>query len=242
MSSNLDPQALVQEVHLSDDDYKFQTPCAICISGGSQSGKSTLIVKLVQYRTLMFNQKFVKLYYCQPASLCVRNNPIFEQILKEFPLAELICGLPDVSKLQLDLDSTPKLVVIDDLMGPFLDSAKMIELISVQIHHSNITVIFTLHNYFASSRFGRTVSRNLQYKIFFYNRLDLRELKIISSQIGRSPNFLQECFEFLMKKFTNQVPYILIDGHVKSPMKSMFVRSHIFPVNNEIKPIIFFPE
>lgn len=242
MNEELNPKALVQNVTLTDEAMKFQTPCAICISGGSQSGKSTFIVKLIQNREQLFNQKFVKLYYCQPSSLCLRNNPIFEQICQSFPNAELHCDLPDVAKLNLDLDSTPKCVIIDDLMGAFLDSPKMIELVSVQIHHCNITVIFTLHNYFASSRFGRTFTRNLQYKVFFYNRLDLRELKMISSQIGHQANFLQECFNFLLQKFPTESPYILIDGHVKSPMKSMFVRTHIFPNKDEMRPIIFFPE
>lgn len=242
MSIQIDPKLLVQKIELTDDALQFLTPCSICISGGSQSGKSTLISKLVEYREQLFDQRFSKVFYCQPASLCVRNNPIFEHIIHSCPNAELVCGLPDVSKLNLDFDSTAKLVIVDDLMTDFLNSPQMIELLSVQTHHSNITVIFTLHNYFASSKFGRTFARNLQYKIFFYNRLDQRESRIVSSQMGFQPSFLYDCFYFLMQKFPDQNPYLLIDGNYKSKMKSMFIRSHIFPVNNEIKPIIFCPE
>lgn len=126
-------------------------------------------------------------------------------------------------------------------MNDLLNSAQMVDLLSIQIHHSNITVIFSLHNFFASSRHGKTIARNVNYKVFFYNRLDLRELKMISCQIGNNPNFLQECFTFLMKKFPHENAYLLIDGHFKSKMKAMYIRSHIFPVNGEIKPIIFFP-
>ena len=181
------------------------------------------------------------MYYCQPANLCIRSNPIFDEICQSYPLAELICGLPNISKLGLDIDSSAKLIICDDLMVDLLDSAEIVHLLSIQIHHSNITFIFTLHNFFAASRFGKTVSRNLSYKIFFYNRLDLRELKLISSQIGNNSNFLIDCFNFLMNKFPDENPYILIDGHFKSKLKSMYVRTHIFPHNNEFQPIVFFP-
>lgn len=172
--------------------------------------------------------------------MCIRSNPIFEKIRKAFPTAELICGLPDVSKLNLDLDTTPKCIILDDLMNDLLDSAEIVKLVSIQTHHSNITVIYTLHNFFANSKHGKTISRNLQYSVIFFNRLDLRELKIISCQIGNNANFLFECFTYLMKKYPNDSPYILIDGHFKSKMKDMHVRTRIFPVNNEIKPMIFF--
>ena len=79
-------------------------------------------------------------------------------------------------------------------------------------------------------------------KFFFYNRLDLRELKIISGQIGNNPNFLNDCFNFLMKEFPDQNPYILIDGHFKSKVKEMYVRTHIFPQKNGITPIVFCPQ
>ena len=99
MSNEIDPTALIQQVNLSDDDLKFQTPAAICISGPSQCGKSSFIVKLIQNRDKLFNQTFTRLYYCQPANLCIRSNPIFDEICQSYPLAELICGLPNISKL-----------------------------------------------------------------------------------------------------------------------------------------------
>lgn len=242
MASELNPSAIVQQIDITDNDMKFETPCAICITGPSQCGKSTFIVKLIKNRNQMFNQSFQRIIYCQPANLCVRNNPIFEEILKEFPTAELVSGLPDISKLFLDMDSSPKCVIIEDLMAELLNSPEMVHLFTVQIHHNNLTVLCTLHNHYYNSRFAKSLSRNIGYKIFFYNRLDLRELKMISMQISNNPNFLIECFNFLMKKFLDSNAYVLIDGSFQSKMKSMFVRSHILPnQDGDIKPIIFFP-
>jgi len=240
--TTIDPQAVIQTVPITDDDLKFQTPCAVCISGPSQSGKSSFIVKLVECREVMFNQKFERLYYCQPPNLCIGYNPVFEQICKTFPSAELVSGLPDVTKLQLDIDSTSKLLILDDLMVSLLNSEEMVHLFTVQIHHSNITCLFTLHNIYSQSRFSKTISRNIAYSVLFYNRLDLRELKTISSQISNNSNFLLDCFKFLMEKFAGNNAYIVIDGSYQSKMKSMFIRSHVFPSSDgSIKPIIFFP-
>ena len=100
-----------------------------------------------------------------------------------------------------------------------------------------------LQNYYATSRYGKTLSRNCSYRVFFYNRLDLTELRHISLQI--TPNnstFLQSCFNFLSEKFPNHSNYVLVDGHYRSKMSQMMVRSNIFPDPNsgEIQPIVFF--
>lgn len=242
MSDEIDPKAVVQIVNCTDDDLKFQTPSAICISGPSQCGKSTFIVNLIKHRKFLFTQDFTRCYYCQPTNLCLRSNPIFEQIVKNFPTAELVCGLPNLGKLDLDVDESSKILIIDDLMSDVLESPEIVNLLSIQTHHSNITTIITLHNIYFSSKFARTIRRNFNYNVFFYNRLDIRELKTLSSQLGKNPNFLQDCFDFLTSKFQNENAYVLVDGHYKSKIKSFFVRSHIFPENGEFSPIVFFPE
>ena len=73
------------------------------------------------------------------------------------------------------------------------------------------------------------------------------ELRLISQQITPThPGFMQENFNFLLRRFPNQPSYyIVIDGHFRSKVNKLFVRTHIFPNeandSNEIKPIFFFP-
>jgi len=225
-------------------DIRFQVPCSICVSGPSQSGKSHWILRLIQNRNVLFTSDFQQLIYCIPENLSLNPNPIFEQIKKSFQNAQIHIGLPDVAKLSLNFDNSPKLLVVDDLMSEFLNSYQMVHLLSIEVHHCNITTIFTLHNLFAPSKFGRTITRNINYKILFCNRLDIKEIRNISLQISNQPNFLNECFTFLYKEFTNEPPYLVIDGHIKSKQKHFFVRSQIFPskVDSEIRPIIFSPK
>ncbi|MBM3938636.1 MAG: hypothetical protein FJ333_08310 [Sphingomonadales bacterium] len=241
--SKFSPKAVVQSINITDDDLKFKTPSSICISGPSMSGKSEFIVKLLVNKDKMFDVNFEQVLYCAPESLILRHNPIFEKIKVSFPGAQIVSGLPDISKLNLNIDTRPKLIIIDDLMNEFLNSEAMVHLMAVQGHHFNITTIFTLQNFFAPSRYGKTSPRNANYKVVFFNRTDVTEIRNISMQIcPQQPRFLIESFEFLKREFS-EPPYILIDGHTHSPLKELFVRSQIFPTEGgKFRPIFFFPK
>jgi len=242
-SQNIDPDAVVQVLNVNPNAFKFKAPFAMCISGQSMSGKSEFIVRLLTYPEEIFDVKFEQVFYCQPHSLASRHNPIFEKIRAIFPSAQMVAGLPDITKLHLNLDSNHKLLIIDDLMEPFLNSHKMIELLSVEVHHSNISTIFTVQNFFAQSRFAKTLSRNLNYRCIFFNRLDLTEIRTISMQICHKPKFLLESFQFLKQEFPREPAYIVVDGHGRSDVDELFVRSQIFPQDDgEIRPIFFFPK
>jgi hypothetical protein len=182
--------------------------------------------------------------FCQPESLAHRPNTAFDRLKKSFPALELVNGLPDISKLNLDLNQSPCLLIIDDQMNALLDSKEMVELLCIKIHHFQISTIFTLQNYFASSKYGRTISRNVNYKVFFFNRVDLREIKNISVQISPSnPDFMQSNFNFLFEKYPDDPShYVIVDGHYRSKLRNLYVRSRIFPnASNVIEPIFFFP-
>jgi len=250
MSDQFNPKSTVQLLEINDDDFKFKAPFAMSVTGPSQSGKSEFIVKLLQHKDLLFAVDFDKIFYFTPESLFIRHNVIFDRLKQFYPQILHISGLPDVIKLHLTHDRMPKLLIIDDLMNEFLSSEAMVQLLSVEVHHFNISVIFTLQNFYAPSKFGKTIARNVNYQVLFYNRMDLRETRNISLQISTQPNFLIESFEFLLKEFPSDSPYIIIDAHFRNKHKHLFVKSHIFPTNefnlkskdNELKPIFFFPK
>ena len=232
----------IEKLDLDDHALKFCTPCAISITGSSQSGKSYLMAQLVEHRTDLFNTHFEQIFYCQPESLFLGTNPIFEKLKSLYPHIQLIQGLPDIAKLNLHIDRTSKLILVDDMMQSILASPQMLDLLTIQIHACNITLCFTMHNNFPQSKFGKTISRNVQYKFIFHNRLELTELRILSCQLGKKSSFLEECFQFLFNSFpAEHHPYLMIDGHAQSPpsIKTLFIRTHILPLNGIIKPIIF---
>jgi hypothetical protein len=101
-------------------------------------GKSHFICELVKYREQLFTSKFCRIIYCQPASLSGQKSDIFEKLRQYFPNIELCHGLPNVSKLHLDHDNLPSLVILDDMMQAILNSSSMVDLFTIQVHHNNI--------------------------------------------------------------------------------------------------------
>ena len=208
------------------------------------AGKSEFLFNLVKYRKDIFTSEFHRIIYCQPESVLSGSQDFFNRLQSEFSHLEHCIGVPNLAKLNLDYGNLPSLLLIDDLMSSVLNSEEMLDLVTKNVHHNNVTVCFTLQNYYASSRFGKSIIRNCHYRVFFYSRIDQRELNLISSQIANAPNFFMANFKFLFEKFPNDPShYLLIDGQFRSPMSSMWCRSLIFPKEKggEINPIIFFP-
>lgn len=242
-STLVNPKAAVQQLTMDNDSLKFPAPFTMSINGPSQSGKSSFVCKLIENRRDLFNVNFDRIIFCQQEHLILRPNEIFERLRLSFPQMELVAGLPDIKRLQLDIDpSSHKLVIIDDMQCEFLESKEMYQLLSVDCHHSLISTIYCLQNYFAASKFKKSISRNTHFKVLFYNRCDLTELRHISMQIQpNNATFLQSCFNFLSKTFPGDFHYIVIDGHFRSPTPQFVVKSLIFPKENgKIEPIIFF--
>lgn len=242
-STIIDPKAVVQVLTFDESSLKLPSPFSMCISGPSQSGKSSFFCQLIENRKELFSVDYARIILCQHEELAHRPNEIFDRLKKSFIGTELVSGLPNITRLRLDLNpQTASLLIIDDLQSQLMDSKEMIELLTVKSHHMNISVIFTMQNYFAPSKFGKVISRNCHFKVFFYNRLDLTELRHISLQITpTNSTFLQSCFNFLTEKFPNDSNYIFINGHYRSKVPQFVVSSHIFPnEHGKIEPIIFF--
>lgn len=232
-----------EKINLPQGGLKFSCPCAISICGGSMSGKTSLAIKLVQYREQMFSDKFDRIIYCQSEEMRHQSSQPYEELKRIAPgLVELHEGLPDVRKLNLDLDQTKKLVIIDDQMQKMMNDSSMLSLVTIHIHHSQISLIYCTHNGFPPSKFGKTIARNTQVKFIFYNRLELTELRILSCQMGKKSTFLLNCFKLLFEKFPNEsYHYIMIDGLTRDQrLQHLYVRTNVFPVNGKIQPIIFF--
>jgi len=172
--SNLDPKLLVQEVTLSDEDLKLKCPFAMVISGPSQAGKSTMLLNIVKFRKEICTQNFSRIIYCQSNSFSLKNQLFIKKLQKEFPTLELHQGLPKLAELNLTLNNIHTLLLIDDLMEEVLNSSSMVQLSSNDVHNYNISVIFVLQNYFAPSKYGKTLVRYCHYKVFL--TIELRNL------------------------------------------------------------------
>lgn len=242
MATAIDPTKLVQGVNVTDDDLRIQCPTSILVAGPSQSGKSHFLLNLVQYRESIFSVNFARIIYCQSNVHSDKNRDMFAQIQAIFPHAEQWQGIPILEELHLNTNNVHTLLLIDDLMDEIVGSFRMNNLAVKDVHNYKITAVFVFQNYFSRGKWGNNLVKNCQYKIIFYNRCEMLELRTISSHLFDAPKFLKHNFEILEKIFpADRNYYILIDTHAGSKAKKLFCRSKIFPDNKgEFKPVIFF--
>jgi len=241
MSNIIDPNLVVQEITFNPDDLKINSPSTMCISGPSMCGKTTFILNLIKHRNEMFKATFSRIIYCQPHTL--QQPTTFEKIKAMFPNAEHCFGLPNFAALNLSFNILPVLIVLDDLMHEIVQSPEFVKIVTQDVHHRNLTVIFTLQNYYVPTgrSVGKTITKNCQYRVFFFNMLEQRETSTISSALCDSAQFMGSAFKYLASKFPQESNYLLIDGRFRSSCPDFFCRSCIFPnEKNELSPIIFF--
>lgn len=244
MSDYINPSLLAQKVNLESDCFQIAQPFCLALAGSSSSGKSHFLFNLVKHRKHLFAEPFHRIIYCHPTEPDLSPGSYWSNLKKEYANIEFCIGLPSLTKLDLHSNRLHTLLMMDDLMVQALQSPDILEFATQHSHHRNISCTISLQNYFLpNNKYGRSFIKNCNYRVFFYNRLENRELAIISSQIANCSTFFQDNFEFLINKFPNDKSYyLLIDGHYGSSIgKSCWCRSKIFPIDDkgEIIPIVF---
>lgn len=231
---SINPELLVQPLpnHVT---LRLAVPCCISLAGNSGVGKSETVFRLVKERSHMFEKEFHRIIYCQPHSLAHRNQSYIERLKAVCPSLEVCIGIPKLNELGLHIGVNPTMLIIEDMMDSVLNSQEMHDIFTKYSNHYSITCLFTLQNYFAPSKFGRSIMKNCQYRFLFYNRLEQRELNILSSQISGSARFFASNFQFLFKNFPKESGfYLLLDGFSRSNSPELFCRTKIFPNESQI--------
>ena len=243
---DINTNSTIQKLLTSENFEKIPTPARILVGGPTMSGKSHFISKLVKYREQVFDQKFVSIIYCLPSNSFHLHSDFIHALresCEDIPV-KIVEGMPNIEELALDMTKEHKLLILDDLMQPAFNSKSMLDLMTSQSHHANITVVVTTQNIFIPSKYGKTVTRNCSTKVIFWDHSDVQLLGILSSKMfpKKSSGFLLECFEWMYKNEGTE--YIVIDSSPVSLLsRQMKVRTNIFPKSEglEAKPIFFFP-
>ena len=204
MGDPIDPDLLVQKVSLDPNTFRFKTPCSIVISGPSQAGKSTFMYSLVKFRNDIFTTRFYRIIYCLPERKLIKKKDFIDKLKLECSSIEIIGGLPSVSQLNLDVNTLPILLLVDDQMTQILKDPQMLELMTLDGHSDNITFCFTMQNYYENSKFGKTMIRNCHYRVFFSNSIEVQ----FQLKLQTVPCFLKLTFSFYLKDFQMMDPII----------------------------------
>lgn len=197
---------------------KLRHPSCCIIAGASQSGKSTLVKKILLNN--MYDIKFRKVIWCY-------SYP--SRWFTKYPRFHFVRGLPEKYD---DGD----LIVLDDLMRSL--NEKVAELFTAASHHCNVSVILILQNIFHRCRVMRDISLNSQYIILFKNRRDVSQINCLGRQLyPQNTRFFLDAY---IKATSKPYKYLVIDLHPETP-EELRVRDGLFRDANGIH-WIFLPK
>lgn len=163
----------------------------VLIFGPSQSGKSTLVRKMI--KSDVYEKKFKKVVWCYTYA-----SPWFI----EEPDFRFIQGLPDEFE-------SGDLIVIDDFMHSL--NEKIANLFTVASHHCEVGVILILQNIFPRSPVMRDISLNAHYIILFKNSRDMNQVQTLCRQIyPQNSKFMMHAY---IKATCKPYTYLFVNLH-----------------------------
>jgi hypothetical protein len=172
-----------------EDELKFKTPAGMIIAGPSSSGKSTLVMRIIEHYKQLFVPEPVEILYAYGQF----NEHINELSANGVPIHP---GLP--SPETLDKCKKPLLLILDDLMLS-ASEAYLSELYTKKNHHENIFTCFLAQNVFDKNlRVART---NSQYIMLTRAPNAILSIRTLGSQLfPRQLDYFLDAYNQATKK------------------------------------------
>ena len=212
----------------------FLASSTICVSGCSQSGKTTFVAKLLKHLSAMFTGSTPKkVLYC--FSL---YQPLFDDIQQTVPDITFQQGIPTLEELDCYIKDNDKdlILILDDLIHDIVQCKETQLLFTQYAHHRNITIIYMTQNLFMQGKYARTIALNTHVYVVFRNFRDASSIKTLAQQInpGR-PQHLTDAFQ---DATSCKYGYLVIDlgPHTNDKLR---LRTNIFP---DDKTVIYLPK
>jgi len=196
--------------------FQFRAPASVIIYGQSQSGKTTLMLRILESLESLISPMPERIFWARGAKT--------DMVVPEY--VSLIEGLPSID------DIPPNSLLILDDFGPQIandkKAAKALEVLSmIQCHHKRITTFLLLQSVFGNNRKSRI---NATEMIFVRTLADSLELSNISRQLfPKEPSLLLEA-----QKLASRIGerYILVSTHPANEQIKVLTR--IFPSEDSI--------
>jgi hypothetical protein len=177
-------------------DLRLKHPFTAVVAGPTSCGKSVFVEKLIRKTTEVVNTHFSDILWCyskwHPNFKDIEQKVIFQQGLEELDREDC---------------STPRLIVIDDLMKEC--NSEVVDLFTRGSHHTNVSVIYITQNIFHQGKGQREISLNAHYLVFFKSPRDSAQISHLARQVFPStPKFVVEAY-----KDATSIPhgYLLFD-------------------------------
>ena len=182
-------------------EFSFKHPFACMLAGPSQSGKSTLLAKILENTQNMITPPPNKIVYCYS-----RWSDGFNKLKLLTPRIDFQEGLPDVDQFRVQDNN---LIILDDLMSQVETDKAMLDLFTTDSHHANISVFLITQNLFSQGKYTRTISLNCQYLFLLNNPRDKNQIFVLARQMyPTNSKFLIECYDDATSR---EYGYLLMD-------------------------------
>lgn len=166
----------------------FKHPFTCTIAGPTQSGKTSLLKKILIYNPILFDVPPENIIYCYSTW---QSN--FESFGEINPKIKFNKGLPDIDEID---SSKTSVIILDDLMKECEEDSSIQKLFTIDSHHKNISVFFITQNIFSKGKFTRTLNLNSHYLILFNNPRDKLQINTLARQMFPGKvNFFMEAFD-----------------------------------------------
>lgn len=219
-----------REAGVAGDEWRIAVPARISLLGPSGSGKSEILLRLVEDDTV----------WERPAKFVIYSAPTLEDrsdYLRRMEASaskrgkKLWCveGLPPPSQMVRFSGGRPSLLLADDL-AMMEDLSGLNSLASMHGRHLNISVVFALQSPFLKSKRGvdfPAFARNLTAYFILNQRADYRLYSALNTMLfPERKNWLVSCLEEAEK---NGCHYLYVDLHPRAKLgRRLMVRTCVF--------------
>lgn len=197
---------------------KFQHPFTCIVAAPTKAGKTTFVSRLVRQAPRMVEPPPRRILWCYSE---------WQSAYDKLPQVHFVHGLPDLTTLRQQCttsQSSPTLVILDDLMNEITKEPGVVELFTRDCHHWSCSVIHITQDIFFDRR--RTSRINSQYMVLMKNPADKLTPLNLAKQMypGQVPGFM-EAFNHATRDAHG---YLLIDLDQNTP-EQFRLRTSIFP-------------
>lgn len=195
---------------------KFKTPTSFAVIGGTMSGKTHFVWKLLKQGDEMFDVPPSKIIYYY-----MEDQPIVDEMKSTLDNFDTYRGLPSREEIKEWSEDYPNpVIILHDMIHlvTTCKSADALHLFQTMVSHSKLTVFLLSKNLYPPGIYATSILLNCQNVVLFKNVRDNRQIITFGSQVftGRSKFWMDAYARAVRRPYG----YILVDLTNHCPTRS----------------------